>query len=384
MSVTAPQGFTASGVTAGLKPSGKPDLALVVNTGPSQVAAARFTKNRVQAAPVLWTKQVMTTGSLRAVVLNSGGANACTGPDGFADTHKTAEKTADALDCGAVEVAVCSTGLIGERLDMDKLLPAVEDAAKNLAADGGRAAAEAIMTTDTTAKTAAYVSDEGWTIGAMAKGAGMLAPSLATMLVTVTTDAKVDALAADSALAAACDRTFDRLDSDGSTSTNDTVLLMSSGAVDVTPDPVEFTEALASVCHSLAQSMLGDAEGATKEIAITVQNAATEEEAVQVGRAVARDNLVKCAFFGEDPNWGRILAAVGCTDAAFDPDRLAVAINGVRICENGCAAADRSLVDLSARAVDVTVDLDAGGHSATVWTTDLTHDYVHENSAYST
>ncbi|WP_025274359.1 bifunctional glutamate N-acetyltransferase/amino-acid acetyltransferase ArgJ [Haloglycomyces albus] len=383
MTVTQPQGFLASGVASGLKSTGATDLALLVNQGPSQVAAARFTKNRIQAAPVQWTRQVMTTGSLHAVVLNSGGANACTGPDGFADTHKTAEKVADKLHCGAIDVAVCSTGLIGERLNMDQLLPGVDQAAKELTAEGGSAAANAILTTDTSAKEAVYRSSEDWTMGAMAKGAGMLAPSLATMLAVITTDAKIDALAADSALATACEYSFDRLDSDGSTSTNDTVLLLSSGAVDVTPDVDEFNTALQQVCHTLAQSMLTDAEGATKDIAITVTGADSEADAVETARAIARDNLVKCAFFGQDPNWGRILAAVGCTDAIFEPDQVDVAINDVWICRNGYAAADRNLVDLSSRDVAVTVNLNAGEATATVWTNDLSHDYVHENSAYS-
>ncbi|WP_100444155.1 bifunctional glutamate N-acetyltransferase/amino-acid acetyltransferase ArgJ [Glycomyces xiaoerkulensis] len=384
MTVTTPKGFRASGVTAGLKGSGKSDLALVVNDGPSQVAAGRFTGNRVKAAPVKWSQQVLTYGRLKAVVLNSGGANACTGPEGFQDTHATAEKTAAALGCGAVEVAVCSTGLIGERLAMDRLLPGVDTAADALAETGGEDAATAIMTTDSVPKNAVRTSEAGWAIGGIAKGAGMLAPGLATMLVTLTTDAVVDAESADAALGEACRLSFDRLDSDGSMSTNDTVLLLASGASGVEADPAEFAAALTGLCRDLAGRLLSDAEGSTKDIAITVAGAQTEDDAVEVARRVARDNLVKTAMFGCDPNWGRILAAVGCAEAPFDADAVDVAVNGVRICKGGAAGQPRDLVDLSGRAVDITVDLHNGDAEATVWTNDLSHDYVHENSAYST
>ncbi|WP_199040791.1 bifunctional glutamate N-acetyltransferase/amino-acid acetyltransferase ArgJ [Glycomyces salinus] len=384
MTITTPKGFRASGVTAGLKESGKPDLALVVNDGPEQVAAGRFTGNRVKAAPVKWTEQVITYGRLKAVILNSGGANACTGPEGFQDTHATAEKTAAVLGCGAAEIAVCSTGLIGERLPMGKLLPGVDAAAKALSEAGGEAAAGAIMTTDSVAKNAARTSPAGWTVGGIAKGAGMLAPGLATMLVVLTTDAVVDREPADTALGTACRYSFDRLDSDGSMSTNDTVLLLSSGASGVRADADEFTTALTELCTDLAKQLLGDAEGSTKDIAITVSGAQTEDDAVEVARCVARDNLVKTAMFGSDPNWGRILAAVGVSKAPFDADQVDVAVNGVRICESGAAGEPRDLVDLKGRAVQIDIDLHNGAASATVWTNDLSHDYVHENSAYST
>ncbi|MCW2900522.1 MAG: arginine biosynthesis bifunctional protein ArgJ [Streptosporangiaceae bacterium] len=384
MSVTAPLGFRAAGVSAGLKDSGARDVALVVNDGPSRAAAAVFTTNRVKAAPVLWSQQVITGGRLRAVVLNSGGANACTGPAGFQDTHATAEKVAQALEDSAGEVAVCSTGLIGERLPMDKLLAGVEDAARQLSrGDGGLAAADAIRTTDTVGKIA-FRRAEGYTIGGMAKGAGMLAPSLATMLCVLTTDADVHPDVLDRALRASTAVTFDRLDADGCLSTNDSVLLLASGASGTTPTEQELTAVLTDVCADLTRQLLVDAEGASKAIAIEVVGAATEADAVTAGRAVARNNLLKCALHGEDPNWGRVLAAVGTTDAVFDPGLLHVAINGVWVCRNGSVGDDRSKVDLRPRDVTITVDLSAGTHAATVWTTDLTADYVHENSAYST
>ncbi len=383
MSVTTPKGFRASGVTAGLKPSGKPDVALVVNDGPNAAAAAVFTANRCKANPVLWSEQACRDGQLRAVVLNSGGANCYTGPEGFQHTHASAESVATKLGVGPIDVAVCSTGLIGIQLERDKLLAGIGDAVAQLAVDGGDAAATAIMTTDTRSKQSVYAG-EGWSVGGMAKGAGMLAPSLATMLVVLTTDAVVDGAAVNDALRAATATTFDRLDSDGCMSTNDTVLLMASGASGVTPDRDEFDEAVRVVCHDLAQQLMGDAEGAEHDIAIDVVHAATEADAVEVGRAIARNNLFKCAVFGKDPNWGRILAAVGTTSAAFDPANLDVAFNGVWICRNGGIGEPRDLVDLSDRKVDVTVDLKAGAESATIWTNDLTHAYVHENSAYST
>ena len=390
MSVTAPKGFRAAGVAAGLKSGGARDVALVVNDGPDATVAGVFTTNRVKAAPVRWTQQVVRGGVVRAVVLNSGGANACTGPLGFQDTHATAEHVAGALSSagprmviGASEVAVCSTGLIGERLPMDKLLPGVRAAARQLSRDGGHAAAEAIMTTDTRPKTT-VVDGGGWTVGGMAKGAGMLAPALATMLCVITTDAVAGSDALDEALREACRVTFDRLDSDGCMSTNDTVLLLASGASGVEPTQAELTAAVTAACHDLAQQLLADAEGATKQIAIEVVGAADEDDAVEVGRAVARNNLVKTALFGNDPNWGRILAAVGTTTAAFEPDEIDVAINGVWVCRSGAAAEDRAKVDLSGRDVTIRINLHAGDAAATVWTNDLSHAYVHENSAYST
>ena len=383
MSVTAPKGFRAAGTTAGLKPSGAPDLALVVNDGPLDAAAGVFTANRVKAAPVLWSAQVLAGRRVQAVVLNSGGANACTGPDGFADTHRTAEAVADALGTGAATVAVCSTGLIGERLPMDRLLPGVAQAAAALSRDGGADAAEAIRTTDTVAKTA-VASAEGWSVGGMAKGAAMLAPALATMLAVVTTDAVADASVLDEVLRAATARSFDRVDTDGCMSTNDTVLLLASGASGVEPTRAELQSAVSAVCHDLAQQMVRDAEGASKDIAVEVVGAAGVEDALEVARAVGRSTLLKCALHGNDPNWGRVLAAVGTTAAAFEPDELDVAINGVQVCRAGAAGEPRDRVDLTGRAVRIVVDLHAGPHEAVLWTSDLTAEYVHENSAYST
>jgi glutamate N-acetyltransferase/amino-acid N-acetyltransferase len=389
VSVTHPKGFRASGVAAGLKTSGGPDVALVVNDGPDAVAAGVFTANRVKAAPVMWSQQVLKGGIVRAVVLNSGGANACTGTQGFRDTHATAEHTAAVLRgapkpllIGPGDVAVCSTGLIGELLPMDKLLPGVNAAVKALAADGGAGAAEAIMTTDTVAKNA-VVEGAGWSVGGMAKGAGMLAPALATMLVVLTTDAVAGHDALDEALREATRLTFDRIDADGCMSTNDTVLLLASGASDVQPTQQELTAAVTELCHDLAQQLIADAEGATKHIAIEVLGAASEADAVEVGRVIARNNLVKTALFGNDPNWGRILAAVGTTGAAFTSDRIDVAVNGVWVCRAGAAADDRSKVDLSGRDATIQVHLHEGEMTATIWTTDLSHAYVHENSAYS-
>jgi glutamate N-acetyltransferase / amino-acid N-acetyltransferase len=382
MSITAAAGFRAAGIAAGIKASGGLDLGLVVNDGPADAGAGVFTTNRVKAAPVLWSQQVLSTGRLRAVVLNSGGANACTGPAGFADAHATAEATAAALGLGAVDVAVCSTGLIGERLPMDVLLPGVHKAAAKLSTAGGEAAARAILTTDTVAKTAVR-SGSGWTVGGMAKGAGMLAPGLATMLCVLTTDAAVSSSTLDGALRAATRRTFDRVDSDGCMSTNDTVLALASGAAGVTPTAEALGAAVHDVCADLAGQLLADAEGSTKDVTIDVVGAATEDDAVEVGRTVARSALLKCALYGADPNWGRVLAAVGTTSAAFDPDALDVSINGVQVCRAGSAGQPRHLVDLSGRAVHLLVDLHAGGEAATVWTTDLSPGYVHENSAYS-
>ena len=382
MSVTAAQGFRAAGVAAGIKPAGL-DLALVVNDGPSDAVAAVFTTNRVKAAPVIWSQQAVADGRLRAVVLNSGGANACTGPGGFADTHATAERVAAVLGVGAGDVAVCSTGLIGERLPMPAVLAGVAAAAAALG-DHGRAAAEAIRTTDTVSKQAEFTHPDGWTLGGMAKGAGMLAPSLATMLSVLTTDASVDKSILTDALRAAARRTFDRIDSDGCLSTNDTVVLMASGASGVVPDTAGFANAVEQVCRDLALQLLADAEGSTKDVSIDVAGAASEADAVEVGRAIARNNLLKCAWFGNDPNWGRILAAVGTTSAAFEPDELDVTINGIAVCRKGAAGDPRELVDLSSRAVHIGIDLHAGPDRATIWTNDLSHGYVEENSAYST
>jgi glutamate N-acetyltransferase / amino-acid N-acetyltransferase len=383
MSVTAPLGFRAAGVTAGLKPSGQPDVAVVLNDGPSRSAAAVFTTNRVQAAPVTWTRQVVKGGRVRAVVLNSGGANACTGPAGFQDTHATAEHLAAAIADSPGEIAVCSTGLIGERLPMDKLLPGVSAAVAEASRAGGLAAADAIRTTDTVVKIA-FRRPDGYSIGGMAKGAAMLAPGLATMLCVLTTDADLAPAQLDAALRTATATTFDRLDTDGCMSTNDTVLLMASGASGVVPDKTEFTLALIEVCADLARQMQLDAEGANKMITIEVVGAASEADAVTVGRSVARNNLLKCALGGEDPNWGRVLSAVGTTNAVFQPDRLNVAINGIWVCRHGAPGDERSKVDLRPKDVTITVDLSAGPHSAIILTTDLTAAYVHENSAYST
>ena len=383
MSVTTPKGFAAAGVTAGLKPSGKPDVAVVVNQGPDQTAAAVFTTNRVFAAPVKWSREAVADGQLNAVVLNSGGANACTGSEGYADSAATASRVADRLGLIIDNVAVCSTGLIGIRLPMDLLLPGVDAACAAVSPDGGAAAAEAIMTTDTVAKQASVTVD-GWSIGGMAKGAGMLAPGLATMLVVLTTDAVVDAGALDAALREASRVSFDRADSDGCMSTNDTVIAMSSGASGVTPDAATFQEALTGICVDLARQLIADAEGASHEIAIEVTGAASERDAVVVGREIARSNLFKCAIFGNDPNWGRVLSAIGVTDAAFDPDQIDVSFNGVIVCRGGQIGDDRSLVDLTPRDVEVLVDLHAGADEATILTNDLTYDYVKENAEYST
>ncbi|UDY25285.1 bifunctional glutamate N-acetyltransferase/amino-acid acetyltransferase ArgJ [Nocardioides sp. Kera G14] len=380
--VTHPSGFRAAGVTAGLKASGTPDMALVVNDGPSFASASVFTSNRCQANPVLWSKEVVKDGVVKAVVLNSGGANCYTGAAGFQNTHATAERVAERLEIGAGDVVVCSTGLIGLLNDQAMLLTGVDLAAAALAADGGDAAAQAIMTTDTVSKQA-VVSGDGWSIGGMAKGAGMLAPALATMLVVITTDADLPAAELDLALRAATRVSFDRLDSDGCQSTNDTVTLLASGASGVTPSIDDFTAKLTELTSDLAMQLLADAEGADHSIAITTINAATEDDAVEVSRSVARNNLFKAAIFGKDPNWGRILAGVGTTRAAFDPADLDVALNGVWVCRQSTPADDPSQINLDERDVTVTIDLKSGTSQATVWTNDLTHAYVHENSAYS-
>jgi glutamate N-acetyltransferase/amino-acid N-acetyltransferase len=384
VSVTAPAGFEAAGIAAGIKRTGALDLALVVNRGPKQHAAAVFTSNRAKANPILWSEQVIRDGMAAAVVLNSGGANCFTGPEGFQVTHRTAEAAASALHVAAGDVLVCSTGLIGDQLDAEVLEEGVLSAVDRLSADpsAGADAARAIMTTDSRPKTVELLVD-GWRIGGMAKGAGMLAPGLATMLVVLTTDADVPSPQLDAALRQATRVTFDRLDSDGCMSTNDQVTLLSSGASGVVPDPETFVEALTTACRQLALQLQADAEGASHDIAIEVRGAVTEEDAVEVGRSVARNNLFKAAIFGNDPNWGRVLAAIGTTRAPFDPYLVDVTMNGVRVCHAGRPDRPRDAVDLTPRATHVLVELHAGEASATIWTNDLTHDYVHENSAYS-
>ncbi len=382
--VTAAAGFRAAGVTAGLKASGKPDVALVVNDGPEAAVAAVFTSNRAQAHPVTWSKQVVGDGIARAVVLNSGGANCFTGPFGFQTTHLTAEAVAGELGIGAGDVVVCSTGLIGvgDQTFRDKVLSGVGLASAALSPTAGLDAATAIMTTDTKPKQS-VVTEDGWTVGGMAKGAGMLAPGLATMLVVITTDALLSSDELDQALRAATRVTFDRVDSDGCMSTNDTVVLMSSGASGVTPEVGDFQEALTAVCADLAKQLQQDAEGASHDIAIEVVGAVSEDDAVTVGRSVARNNLFKAAVFGNDPNWGRVLAAIGTTDAEFDPYAVDVSMNGVRVCHAGAPDEPSDTVDLTGRETHVLIDLGVGPFAATILTNDLTHDYVHENSAYS-
>ncbi|WP_243063809.1 bifunctional glutamate N-acetyltransferase/amino-acid acetyltransferase ArgJ [Humibacter sp. RRB41] len=384
MSVTAAAGFQAAGVASGLKATGALDLAVVHNVGPRQNAAAVFTSNRCKANPVLWSEQVVQDGIVSAVVLNSGGANCYTGAQGFQTSHATAEAVAEQFGVSAGDVVVCSTGLIGEQLDRSAVVRGVEAAATSVGADEQHAldAATAIMTTDTRPKQA-VVAGDGWVIGGMAKGAGMLAPGLATMLVVLTTDASLDSATLDSALRTATRLTFDRLDSDGCMSTNDTVVLLASGASGVTPSADEFALALTDLCQDLAMQLQGDAEGASHDIAIEVVHAATEPDAVEVARAVSRSNLFKAAIFGNDPNWGRVLAAAGTTDAEFDPYGIDVAINGVQVCTAGEPDQPRELVDLTPRATSIVIDLHAGDVAATILTNDLTHDYVHENSAYA-
>ncbi|GAB3449975.1 bifunctional glutamate N-acetyltransferase/amino-acid acetyltransferase ArgJ [Actinophytocola sediminis] len=385
MSVVTPKGFRAAGVVAGIKQSGAPDLTLVVNDGPLDLAAGVFTRNKVKAAPVLWSQQVIATGQAKTVVLNSGGANACTGPEGFQDTHATAEHTATLLGIGAIDVAICSTGLIGERLPMDRVRAGIAAAAEKLAdtAEAGTAAATAVMTTDTVPKQA-VAGGPGWTIGGFAKGAGMCAPNMATMLAVLTTDAVLDGADLDPALRTAVEATFNRLDVDGGTSTNDTVLLLCSGASGVRPSDEEFAAALHAVCADLVGQLQADAEGVTKHVAITVRGAETDADAVAAARAIATDNLCKTAFFGADPNWGRIAMAVGNAPVEFDQADLDITINGVLVCQAGAGATDRTQADLSGRDIAVEVHLHAGDGAATVLTTDLSHGYVEENSAYST
>ncbi|OLL77586.1 MULTISPECIES: bifunctional glutamate N-acetyltransferase/amino-acid acetyltransferase ArgJ [unclassified Pseudonocardia] len=389
MSVTAAQGFRAAGIAAGIKKSGRADLALVVNDGPRTEAAGVFTRNKVKAAPVLWSQQVLTTGALRAVVLNAGGANACTGPEGFQTAHATAEKTAEMLGCGAIEVAICSTGLIGEQLPRETVLAGVEKVSGELAAtpEAGASVAGAIMTTDTVPKEAQVSDPAGWTVGGTTKGAGMIAPSMATMLSVITTDAVVEQPVLDAALREAVRYSFDRLDVDGSMSTNDTVLVLSSGASGVPADQAVFTAALTRVCRDLAAQMQADAEGVSKRITVRVSGAASEDDAVTVARTIARDALVKTAMFGSDPNWGRIAAAAGYADADIDPETLDITINGVLLCRGAVVAGDRADCDLSGKDVLIEVELGRSGgiegNTAEIRTTDLSHAYVEENSAYS-
>lgn len=382
MSVTAARGFDAAGIAAGLKSSGGLDLAIVINRGPSQAVAAVFTLNRAKANPILWSQQAIADGVVSAIVLNSGGANCFTGSQGFQTTHATAEATGEALDVSAGDVLVCSTGLIGLQLDRDKVLAGVQLAVNEANADGGLDAATAIMTTDSHPKTATVARD-GWQLGGMAKGAGMLAPGLATMLVVLTTDADLGSDELDTALRAATRVSFDRLDSDGCMSTNDQVTLLASGASGIRPSLADFQQALIEVCTDLAGQLMADAEGASHEITIEVTGAASETDAVEVGRSVARNNLFKAAMFGGDANWGRVLSAIGTTQAEFDPYNVDVSMNGVRVCHAGEPDQPRDLVDLSPRAVHIGIDLNTGSATATILTNDLTHDYVHENSAYS-
>jgi len=384
VSVTAPQGFEAAGVAAGLKSSGKPDVAIVVNRGPRKVGAAVFTSNRAKANPIIWSQQVITDRVVEAVVLNSGGANCFTGAFGFQTSHLTAEKAAELLEVSAGDILVCSTGLIGTGGEefRAKVLDGVERGIAALSAEGGGDAAAAIMTTDTVAKTA-VISRDGWTIGGMAKGAGMLAPGLATMLVVITTDADLEASQADAALRRATGVSFDRLDSDGCMSTNDQVTLLANAASGVRPDLDDFAAALTELCRDLAAQLQADAEGASHSIAIEVKNAVNETEAVEVGRSVARNNLFKAAIFGNDPNWGRVLAAIGTTSAQFDPYDVDVSMNGVRVCTAGGPDRPREEVDLTPRDTHIEIDLKIGDATATILTNDLTHDYVHENSAYA-
>jgi glutamate N-acetyltransferase/amino-acid N-acetyltransferase len=383
VSVTYAKGFLAAGVACGLKSSGNKDLALVQNLGPNKNVAAVFTTNRCKANPILWSEQVVSGGLATAIVLNSGGANCYTGSEGFQTTHASAELVAELLELSSGEVVVCSTGLIGEQLNREKLFAGVQAAASTLSSSNGDQAALAIMTTDKVPKTASRESRSGYRLGGMAKGAGMLAPGLATMLVVITTDAVVESADLDAALRAATRVSFDRLDSDGCMSTNDQVTLMASGASGISPSLDEFTSLLTSLCEELALKLLDDAEGASHSIHITTKGAATEDDAVEVSRSVARNNLFKAAIYGNDPNWGRILAAVGVTSAQFDPYNIDVSMNGVMISSKGQPANDRSLVDLAAKRVDVLIDLNTGSAAATVVTNDLTHEYVTENSAYS-
>jgi len=384
VTVTTPKGFRSAGIAVGLKSTGKPDLALVVNDGPEPASAVVFTSNRAQANPILWSRKVVQNGPAQAIILNSGGANCFTGDFGYETTRLTAEAVASALGGDAEHVLVCSTGLIGsgDQAFRDKIVNGVPALAAALSAEDKTAPA-AILTTDSVEKTASHTSEAGWTIGAMAKGAGMLAPGLATMLVVITTDAKIDSAGLDQALRAATSASFDRLDSDGCMSTNDQVTVLASGASDVVPEAGEFATALSAVCDSLAAQLQADAEGASHDIDIEVTGAVSVEDAVEVARSVARNNLFKAAIFGNDPNWGRVLAAIGTTDAAFDPYAVDVSFNGVRLCHAGGPDRPVDECDLTPRKTHVLIELFVGEHTATVRTNDLTHDYVHENSAYS-
>ena len=377
-----PKGFASGSIAAGLKTSGALDLTLIQNLGPNFNSAAVFTSNKVVAAPVIWSRQVAKGGIVRAVVLNSGGANACTGPQGFADTHKTAEHVGSLLQISAGEVIVCSTGLIGELLPMDKILKGLDLITPVLSHDGLETSARAIMTTDSVPKIAT-ASEDGAEFAGIAKGAGMLAPALATMLSVVMTDAIVSNNARD-IFSRVTDRTFNRIDSDGCTSTNDTVLFMSSGASGIKISDEQLEELLMQICGSLAAQLIADAEGSTKSVEISVINAGSESDAVAIGRACARNNLLKAAIFGGDPNWGRVLAAVGTADAQMDPLTIDVSLNGVQVCTNSAPDADKSKVNFDPRLVEIVIDLKIGTHSATIKTNDLSHDYVEENSAYST
>jgi glutamate N-acetyltransferase/amino-acid N-acetyltransferase len=376
-----PLGFRSASIAAGLKSTGALDLTLIENQGPHFTSAAVFTTNKVVAAPVTWSRQVAKGGTVRAIVLNSGGANACTGPQGFSDTHRTAEHVGQLLNVSSAEVVVCSTGLIGELLPMDKIIRGLDSIAKNLSSDGLQSSAQAIMTTDSVPKISS-TSVEGTQFAGIAKGAGMLAPALATMLSVVMSDAIVSTNA-QNIFQRATDRTFNRIDSDGCTSTNDTVLFMSSGASGIAISDQELEKALMAVCGSLADQLIADAEGSTKTVAVKVLNAVTEQDAVEVGRACARNNLLKAAIFGGDPNWGRVLAAAGTADAHLNPLTIDVRLNGVQVCTNSAPDADKATVNFAARLVEIEIDLKVGKASATILTNDLSHDYVHENSAYS-
>jgi len=382
MNTTLPLGFRGAGIAAGIKSSGAKDLALIVNEGPKRFASAVFTSNKVVAAPVTWSRQVVADGEVTAVVLNSGGANACTGPEGFADTHKTAEVVAETLGISASDVVVCSTGLIGSRLPMDNLMAGVVKAAGSLHRDSGSDTAQAIMTTDSHAKYFS-VTVNGVSIYGMAKGAGMLAPSLATMLSVVAIDAIVDPAVGDRVFKRVVDRTFSRIDSDGCMSTNDTVLFMASGASGIELTEKELEHMVMECCGYLAMELIGDAEGHSKIVTIVTKNAKSEADALEVGRSCARNNLLKCAIHGEDPNWGRVLAAIGTTSADFDPYTIDVSLNGVMVCRNSAPGDDRTLVEMSDKEVEIVIDLKAGDSQATIWTNDLTAEYIHENSSYS-
>jgi glutamate N-acetyltransferase/amino-acid N-acetyltransferase len=383
VSVTFARGFRAGSVACGLKQNGNLDLTLIVNSGPLDSAAAVFTSNRAQANPIIWSKQAIQDGRISAILLNSGGANCYTGSEGFQTTHHSAERVAGLNSINAADVLVCSTGLIGQQLDRHRVLAGIADATAALSADGGEDAARAIMTTDSVPKLATRESGSGWRLGGMAKGAGMLAPGLATMLVVITTDAQISSRELDRILRNAVRVSFNRLDSDGCMSTNDQVTLLASGAAGIPADASEFEAALTDLCLELALKLLDDAEGASHNIHISVTGAETEADAVEVGRSIARNNLFKAAIYGNDPNWGRILAAIGTTSAQFDPYDIDVSINGVRISSAGGPDQPRELVDLSPRQVDILIDLKAGSYAATVYTNDLTLEYVTENSAYS-